>query len=98
TIMLGDKVLSTVNTINYSRSFQSYQRSFNRYFEWVDQDQPILTRFNYTDNNYQQDTRLSVMSNWTLELNKRHRIKFSNLFNQIGENETIIREGQDYLQ
>jgi TonB-dependent receptor len=98
TMMIGDKVLSTVNSINYSRSYQHYQRSFNRYFEWVDKTNPIITRFHYNDNSYQQDTRISVMSNWTLELNKRHRIKWSNLFNQIGENETIIREGQDYLQ
>ncbi len=98
TMMIGEKVITGINTINYSRSYQSYSREFNRYFEWVDQDQPILTRFNYNDATYQQDTRLSLMSNWTLELNKRHRIKFSNLFNQIGENETIIREGHDYLQ
>lgn len=91
-------VLSTINTINYSTSYLSYQRDFYRYFEWVDRTQPILKRFEYVDDNHQKENKISVLSDWTLKLNDKTRIKFKNLFNQIGENETIFRNGFDYIQ
>lgn len=94
----NDKKLTMINVISYSRTTQYYLRDFARYLEWEDRTNPILTRFEFEDDTYQQDTRLSVLSNWTLKLNDKSKIKFKNLFNQIGENETIIRNGFDYIQ
>ncbi|MBK9630485.1 MAG: hypothetical protein IPO62_05370 [Saprospiraceae bacterium] len=90
--------LSSINTLSYSTSYLSFQRDFNRYFEWEDQDQPIIKRFQYMDDNFQKDNRIALLSNWNLKINDNHRIRFKNLFNQIGENETIIRNGKDFLQ
>ena len=90
--------LSVINSINYSQSYLHFQRDFFRYFEWEDFSQPIQVRFDYLDNNYQKDNRISVMSNWTLRLSDKSKIKFKNLFNQIGENETILRTGFDFIQ
>lgn len=95
---LGDKTLTSITNVNYSRSFQFYNRSFNRYDEWVDQDLPIFERFAFNDRTYQEATKISVMSNWGLELDKNNKIRFSNFFTQVGENETIIREGFDFIQ
>ncbi len=95
---LGGKALSTVTTINYSTSYQHYQRDFFRYFEWVDRTQPILQRFSYDDRGYEKQNRITIMSNWKWRLNERNRITFKNLFNQIGENETILRNGFDFIQ
>ncbi len=92
------RTLSTINTIDYSRGQQVYQRDFFRYFEWEDRNQPILKRFQFEDNINQQDTRISILSVWNYRINSRHRIKFKNLFNQIGENETILRSGDDFIQ
>jgi outer membrane cobalamin receptor len=94
----GGKKLSVINTVTYSNSYQNYQRDFNRYFEWVDQTQPILQRFRFFDDTYQRENRISVLSNWNFRINNNHRIKFKNLFNQIGENETVIRNGKDFIQ
>mgnify|MGYP001218837174 CR=1 FL=1 len=94
----GGKKLSVINTVTYSNSYQNYQRDFYRYFEWVDQTQPILQRFRFFDDTYQRENRISVLSNWNLRINSNHRIKFKNLFNQIGENETVIRNGKDFIQ
>lgn len=94
----NDKKLTMINVLSYSRSTQYYLRDFNRYLEWEDKSIPILSRFEFEDDTYQQDTRLSILSNWTLRLNDKSKIKFKNLFNQIGENETIIRNGYDYIQ
>ncbi|MBK9270512.1 MAG: carboxypeptidase-like regulatory domain-containing protein [Saprospiraceae bacterium] len=90
--------LSSINTLSYSTSYQVFQRDFHRYFEWEERDQPILKRFQFMDDNFQKDNRISLLSNWNLKISDNHRIRFKNLFNQIGENETIIRNGKDYLQ
>lgn len=95
---LNGRRLSTINNISYSNSYLHFQRDFNRYFEWVDRTRPIDTRFNFIDDNYQRDNRITILSNWNLRLNDRNRIKFKNLINQIGENETILRNGVDFIQ
>ncbi|MCC5905400.1 MAG: carboxypeptidase-like regulatory domain-containing protein [Balneolaceae bacterium] len=90
--------LSTVTTIDYSTGFQYSQRDFLRYFEWVDQSQPILKRFQYSDDFYSKENKISLMSNWKLRFSENNYISFKNLFNQIGDNETIIRNGTDFIQ
>jgi hypothetical protein len=92
------KDLSTVTTIDYSTGLEHSQRDFLRYFEWVDQTQPILERFRFTDDFYSKENKISLMSNWKLRLNENNYISFKNLFNQIGDNETIIRNGTDFIQ
>jgi hypothetical protein len=95
---LGGKRLTTINQVNLSSSYQSYVRDFYRYFEWEDRQSPILQRFRFDDNVYEKENRVSILSNWKLRLNDRSSISFKNLFNQIGENETILRRGKDFLQ
>ena len=94
----GVKKLSTVNSINYSQSYQSFERNFHRYQIWTNFETPIDEWFEYVDNVYQKENRINIMSNWSLTLSNNSRIKFSNLLNQVGENETIIRRGQNYFQ
>ncbi|MCW5922406.1 MAG: outer membrane beta-barrel protein [Saprospiraceae bacterium] len=95
---LGTKRLTTLTTVNYSTSFQYYLRDFYRYFEWEDRTNPIDVRFQFDDQVYEKQNRISVLSNWKLRLNERNSISFKNLFNQIGENETILRRGFDFIQ
>lgn len=95
---LFGKQLSTINSLNYSCNYQTYTRDFNRYFEWEDRTNPILQRFRYDDHVYEKQNRISVLSNWKLRLSDRSYITFRNLYNQIGENETILRRGNDFIQ
>ena len=95
---LGDKKVSTINTVSYSTSYQHFVRDFYRYFSWEDQTRPIDVRFRFDDTTYEKQNRISVMSNWKMRLSERSRITFKNLFNQIGENETILRRGADFIQ
>lgn len=92
------KQLATVTTLDYSTDFQYYSRDFLRYFEWEDQNIPIIRRFEFTDDSYTKENKVTVMSNWKLRLNRDNYISFKNLFNQIGDNETIIRNGVDFIQ
>lgn len=98
-IQLGAKKLSTINSLNWSTSFQTYQRDFLRYFEWSPPfNVAIDKRFEFLDNTFEKQNRISLLSNWNLRLNNNNSITFKNLFNQIGENETIVRNGFDFIQ
>lgn len=95
---LGGKKLSTITSINYSTSFQHFNRDFFRYFSWEDQTRPIDVRFQFNDATYEKHNRISILSNWKWRAGERSIITFKNLFNQIGENETILRSGFDFIQ
>jgi hypothetical protein len=92
------KELTNLTSLNYSQSYQTFQRDFFRYFEWENREVPVEKRFQFMDDNYAKDNKFSLMSNWSLRLSPNSRIRFSNFFTQIGENETIIRNGTDFLQ
>lgn len=94
----GAASLSTVTSFNISQSFQQYNRDFFRYFTWEDQSAPILKRFEFIDDTYEKDNRIGIISNWNYRINAFNRIEFKNLFNQIGENTTMVREGYDNQQ
>src|SRR5690606_33650595 len=55
-------------------------------------------RFAFNDANYEKENKIGVISNWRLFLNENNNISFKNLFNQVGENTTVIRTGTDYIQ
>jgi outer membrane cobalamin receptor len=93
----GNKKLTAVNSLNYTQSYQNFERKFHRYQIWSDFSTPIDEWFEYTDNVYQKDNKVNLMSNWTYTFGGKTKIKFSNLFNQIGENETIIRNGENFF-
>jgi len=95
---IKNKKITTVNSINYSSSFQTFEKEFYRYDIWTDLNTPINPRFKFIDQTSQKDNKINIMSNWSMKISDRSKIKFSNLFNQIGENETIIRNGEDYQQ
>jgi len=90
--------LSTINALDYSEGFQSYKRQFTRYTSLNEGDTRPPVWFDYQDDTYKKENRITVLSNWILKLNDNNTIKFKNLFNQIGENETVLRSGRNILQ
>ncbi|MCH8568297.1 MAG: carboxypeptidase-like regulatory domain-containing protein [Balneolales bacterium] len=89
---------SNITKIDFSQSHQRFDRPFFRYLEWEDRNRPILQRFAFNDENWQKENRISLLSNFVLRIGSRNTYSFKNLFTQIGENETIIRSGQDFMQ
>ncbi len=89
---LGSARLSTLTSVNLSQSYQSSEREFFRYFETGEK------RFAYIDNYYEKENKAGILSNWNLNLNAYNKIAFKNLFNQIGENLTVLRTGEDFNQ
>lgn len=47
----------------------------------------------FNDQLFQENARLGVMSNWAFILNPKNKIEFRNLFNQMGNKETVLRGG-----
>jgi outer membrane receptor for ferrienterochelin and colicin len=88
----------TVNTLNYSTSFKSYDRDFREVtgFQFNGANLPLRT--NYVDQIFKDEVAINVLSNWIFTFNEFNKIKFKNLFNQIGENETNLRTGFNTLQ
>ena len=97
-INFGSMKLYTVNALSYATNYQSYQRQFNRYFSLNAGQERPQNWLDYKDDVYQQEVRISFLSNWILKISDRSKIKFKNLFNQIGENETTIRNGFNFQQ
>ncbi|TVQ77449.1 MAG: TonB-dependent receptor [Flavobacteriales bacterium] len=90
--------LTSFNAFNLSSGYQFFQRSFNRYFEWVDQTQDILPWESYIDDHFSREDKINILSNWTYNMGNGKTIKFSNFLTQVGVNETIIRNGNNFLQ
>lgn len=89
---VGNARLSALTSINVSQSYQNSEREFFRYLETAEK------RFAYTDNYYEKENKVGILSNWNLNLNAYNKIAFKNLFNQIGENLTVLRTGEDFNQ
>lgn len=98
-IKLGnDRTLGTINSVSYSNGYQFYQRQFNRYLALAAGEERPQPWLDFSDATYQNEVRISGLSNWFFRLNDKNRIKFKNLFNQISTNQTILRKGSNFLQ
>jgi hypothetical protein len=95
---IGRRKLSTLSGISYGQSFAVYNKSFNRYLEMDPISKKVENRFAYVDNTNEKDNRIGIISNWNLILNKNNSISLKNLFTQIGENTTVVRRGEDFIQ
>ncbi|MCA4898820.1 MAG: carboxypeptidase-like regulatory domain-containing protein [Bacteroidota bacterium] len=93
---IGKVTAKNLTAVGYSNSYQTFQAEFNRFNEFSN---GVLTpRFKYFDNTHVRETRVSAMHNWEFKFNDRHKLEFKNFFVQLGENRTIVREGNDFIQ
>lgn len=91
---IGSKKLSTVSSLAYTSTFQNINTERYRYATWdpnLNRSQDTL--FQYKDQSYTQNIRISGISNWMLQTEKS-KYELKTIFNQMGDNETVIREGK----
>ncbi len=93
----GNALISNITSLNYANSYQYAQIDRFRYF-FFDPDRPIQQRFAYQDDMHRNSIRIGFLHNWRAELGDNTVIEFRNMFTQIGENESVIRNGFDFLQ
>jgi TonB-dependent receptor len=95
---IGKVRVNSINIFGQSTQYQYYQRSFNRYFSLnAGQDRP-QDWLRYLDETYAKKSKITILSNWNFKFNDKTTIKFKNLLNQIGQDETIIRNGYNFQQ
>ena len=94
----GSKKLFTTNVLSYSNNFQTINRDFNRYLALSPGKTTPDNWLQFKDNVYSTENRVTLLSNWIFKFGESNKIKFKNLFNQIGENTTTIRNGFNFVQ
>lgn len=95
---IGKVRVNSINIFGQSTQYQYYQRSFNRYFTLnAGQDRP-QDWLRYLDETHSKKSKITILSNWNFKFNDKTTIKFKNLLNQIGQDETIIRNGFNFQQ
>lgn len=87
---------ANLTSLAYSNSYQYSNVDFIRYNSFTPGN--VTRRFQYQDRFYANDVRLNVTHNWVVDIDNRNKIEFKNLYVQLGENETTIREGEDFIQ
>jgi len=88
---LGRLKVGTLTNVAYSNSYQNRVVNFKRY---LFNSQSIEERFNYNDTYSENDVRISGISNWQATIGNS-KFEFKNLINLLGEDQTILRDGQD---
>ncbi len=91
----GGATFGTINTVDYSNTALSYDARTWNYNAYDTEARRSDTIYAYSDNENIRTARVSVLSNWTALLGTRTKLEFRNLFNQIGENRTTVRTGQN---
>jgi TonB-dependent receptor len=80
---IGGKRIESVSLLNYSNT--------NTVFNIERKDSDPAT--NLADNQSTNQVRLGAMQNFGLRLNEKNKIEWRNLFNQIGTDQTVVRQG-----
>lgn len=88
---IGRAKIGTLTNVSYSNSYQFKNVGFDRY---LFNASSIEKRFSYADSYYENDVRLSGVSNWSATIGNS-TFELKNLVNMLGENQTIAREGVD---
>ena len=92
---IGSIKVGNVTSVAYSNTYQYQNIDRHEYTNFDTLTQASGVRTHFIDNRSAQTARLGIIHNWSFILSSRSKLDFKNLFNQQGENETIIRNGTD---
>lgn len=94
---IGSVEVSTLANLSYSTSYLNFSPNLIRYATF-DKDPATISdkQFEFNDNSFSRETKVSAVNNWLFKFSNNHKIEFKNLFVQIGENKSILRQGFDF--
>jgi len=87
---IGDISVGTITALGYNSSNTAESAFRAAYLSYPD------TSYRYNQTTYQSKVRVSALSNWTFTFGDNQRIEFRNLFNNMGANRTVLKEGYDF--
>ncbi len=85
----------TVTSIDFSNTSFSYTAQNLNYNSFDAATGKNDTIYHYTDREHIRTARLGVMHNWSALIGTGTKLEFRNLFNQLGQNQTTVRTGQN---
>ena len=88
---IGNVDISNITNINYSLTNQNTDVSLKLYQNGLTANDVFEK---YTDSNYARQSRIGVLHNWTFRFSPVFNLEWKTLFNQLGNTETIVRDGQ----
>ncbi len=91
---IGHVEINAINSLSYSNTNQYNEIEFNRYQNYQ-ADGTSINFFKYKDDQFTQNARVGLLSNWAVKYSPKSRIEFKNLYNRIGSTQTTIREGDN---
>lgn len=87
--------IGTITSLNYSNTRQFVKIERNKYSGY-NFDKETISRENiYEDDQYSSNARIGIIHNWAFQINPNHKIEFKNLFNQLGNQVTVLRNEID---
>lgn len=92
---VGQTRVSNLTSINYSMTNQFSDidlKTFNNGTIANDVAQQ------YNDATYQRNTRLGILHNWNFKFSPSFTLEWKTLFNQLGNTETIVRNGENVIE
>lgn len=91
--LIGSADVSTTTSLSYSIASQYLNADRSLYLDHKNNPNQDRTLFSYNDDFYERNARLGVIHNWRFVFGPNNIIEFRNLYTQLSDNETTIREG-----
>ncbi len=84
--------VTSIDFSNTSSSYTAQNYNYNTYDAATGHNDTI---YHYNDQENFRTARVGVMHNWSALIGTRTKLEFRNLFNQVGQNQTTVRTGQN---
>ncbi|KAB7729078.1 TonB-dependent receptor plug domain-containing protein [Rudanella paleaurantiibacter] len=90
---VGNVQLSNLTSLNYSLTNQLTDIDFRVY-----ENGAVANAVNqqYNDVSYARQARLGLLHNWSARFSPVFTLEWKTLFNQLGNQETVVRQGQNF--
>ncbi|MHA4736784.1 TonB-dependent receptor [Dyadobacter sp. MSC1_007] len=88
---IGNVAVSNLTNINYSLTNQRADIALKLYQNGLTANDVFEK---YTDSNYARQSRVGILHNWTFRFSPVFNLEWKTLFNQLGNTETVVRNGQ----
>jgi outer membrane receptor for ferrienterochelin and colicin len=93
TFYIREMKVNTVSSLSYSNTNQYNKITFNRYSNYS--NSVGLPYFAFQDDQYNNNVRLGVLSNWAFHVSPNSKIEFKNLYTRLGSSISTFRTGTD---
>ncbi|MGR6086864.1 MAG: carboxypeptidase-like regulatory domain-containing protein [Arcticibacter sp.] len=92
----GKTKAANVTSIQYGLTYDSYHADNFSYNAYDPINEVSDTIYDYDDETYKENVRLSLLHNWTFLLSPSTKLEFRNFLNQQGSNQAVLRTGSNF--